>query len=181
MDERVKKTRTAFRQALFTLLDHKAIDAISVSELCRQAGVTRRTFYIHYDQVSDIFSDYQEDMAEQVAHAMHAGKMDPDSLLTIFDQILTANFKAFRYLCQHPQQSNLIPQLTQMLVETFASQLIASRPTASQTLILQYAASGLINAYVYWFDHEDTIDYQTVVKTNRQLLASTLAQLNPTH
>lgn len=177
MDERVKKTRAAFRQALFALLDHQAIDTISVSALCRQAGVTRRTFYIHYDRVSDIFEDYQDDMAKQVTHAMRAGKMNPDSLLTIFDQILMANFKAFRYLCHHPQQSDLIPQLTQMLVVTFASQLIAGKPTASQQLILQYAASGLINAYVYWFDHEATIDYATVVKTNRQLLASTLEQL----
>lgn len=46
-DPRTLRTRVALTEALFRLLEDGALDVISVSALCEEAGVHRTTFYGH--------------------------------------------------------------------------------------------------------------------------------------
>jgi len=54
-DKRYKKSEEKLYQALARLLEHRDSTAITVNELCIEAGITRGTFYRHYDNVSDLF------------------------------------------------------------------------------------------------------------------------------
>lgn len=51
IDPRQARTSAALRAALVRLLAHRALDTISVSDLCREAGVHRTTFYKHAKDV----------------------------------------------------------------------------------------------------------------------------------
>lgn len=51
IDPRQARTSAALRAALVRLLAHRPLDTISVSELCREAGVHRTTFYKHAKDV----------------------------------------------------------------------------------------------------------------------------------
>lgn len=57
-----KYFNTALRmdEALIELLEHKDLEYITVKELCRQAGVNRSTFYLHYDTISDLLNETME-------------------------------------------------------------------------------------------------------------------------
>jgi len=66
LDERVRKTKQALTTALFKLLATQPIDTITVTALCRTAHINRRTFYSHYEHVTDIFDDYQIILAKSV-------------------------------------------------------------------------------------------------------------------
>lgn len=41
-------------EALLKLMAHKAFDKISISELTREAGVVRNTFYAHFETKEDV-------------------------------------------------------------------------------------------------------------------------------
>lgn len=43
--------------AFLGLLQEKDIDLITVKEICSRAGVSRSTFYLHYDTVADLFEE----------------------------------------------------------------------------------------------------------------------------
>ena len=43
--------------ALFKLIDEKLFQEISVSEICRIAGVNRSTFYAHYQNTTDLLQE----------------------------------------------------------------------------------------------------------------------------
>jgi len=47
-------------QALLLLLEKKDLEYITVKELCKKAGVNRSTFYLHYENMSDLFSETVE-------------------------------------------------------------------------------------------------------------------------
>ena len=47
-------------QALLALLEKKDIDFISVTEITKKAGVSRSTFYLHYDSIEDLFFETVE-------------------------------------------------------------------------------------------------------------------------
>ena len=47
-DPRVARTRTVINQALVELLFQRSYRSLTVSDICRKAGVGRATFYAHY-------------------------------------------------------------------------------------------------------------------------------------
>lgn len=54
-DARYAKCEQRIQDALLELLSTKALTDISVSELAREAHVSRATFYAHYENVGDVF------------------------------------------------------------------------------------------------------------------------------
>ena len=56
-DGRVIKTKKTLHQSLVHLLQQKSLAEITVTELCKGANITRRTFYLHYESVPHIFEE----------------------------------------------------------------------------------------------------------------------------
>ena len=50
-------TAVKFDKALLSLLEKKPFEYITVSELCVEAGVNRSTFYLHYENTSDLLRE----------------------------------------------------------------------------------------------------------------------------
>ena len=50
-------TSRLMNESLLILLEKKDIDYITVKEICEKAGVNRSTFYLHYDNIDDLFKE----------------------------------------------------------------------------------------------------------------------------
>ena len=55
-------TASLMDEALLILLEKKEFDYITVNEICKQAGVNRSTFYLHYESTSDLLEECIENM-----------------------------------------------------------------------------------------------------------------------
>ncbi len=65
-DRRVRKTRTALKNSLTTLLQQKNVKDISVKELTDLADVNRGTFYLHYNDVFDLLEQSENDLLNEL-------------------------------------------------------------------------------------------------------------------
>ena len=70
-DLRIIKTKASLQNALVQLLQEKSLDKISISELCKLANVNRGTFYLHYQDVAELFEQYFEDITEDLRKAYY--------------------------------------------------------------------------------------------------------------
>lgn len=61
-DRRVKRTKKILKECLFTLLEQKSIDSISVKELTEAADVNRSTFYFYYNDINDMMMQVQNEI-----------------------------------------------------------------------------------------------------------------------
>ena len=52
-------------QALLQLLETKDLDYITVTEITKKAGVHRSTFYLHYDNVYELFEETVENLNKE--------------------------------------------------------------------------------------------------------------------
>ena len=59
-ESRYQSTAILFDDALINLLEHKDIDYITIKEICDKAGVNRSTFYLHYENISDLINECME-------------------------------------------------------------------------------------------------------------------------
>lgn len=47
-------------EALFALIERKDFEFITVKDICREAGVNRSTFYLHYETIGDLLDECSE-------------------------------------------------------------------------------------------------------------------------
>ena len=70
MDRRVARTKRNIYHAFFRLAQVKPIDEITVSELARDADIDRKTFYLHFQTVRDVFEEFKQTVYEQVSEVL---------------------------------------------------------------------------------------------------------------
>ena len=58
-NQRILLTKRMLQDGLLQLLETKALNAVSVTELCRVSGINRATFYNHYSSPADLLSDLE--------------------------------------------------------------------------------------------------------------------------
>ncbi|GAA0459806.1 TetR-like C-terminal domain-containing protein [Alkalibacillus silvisoli] len=69
-DLRVVKTKQNLKIALLELLKEKPLEDITVTELCRNSKITRRTFYLHYNNVPHYFEEFIDHLLLELEDAI---------------------------------------------------------------------------------------------------------------
>ncbi|WP_336773317.1 TetR/AcrR family transcriptional regulator [Paenibacillus sp. MMO-58] len=70
-DLRIIKTKRALHEALLALLKNQTLESISVSVLCREAGVNRGTFYLHYNDVGALFDEHLNNLLKDLEESYY--------------------------------------------------------------------------------------------------------------
>jgi len=84
-DQRVIQTKRSLHGALLALLKNKPLESISVSELCREAGINRGTFYLHYKDVGALFDEHLRSLLQDLEESYyepyrHVSRLEPQHL-----------------------------------------------------------------------------------------------------
>ena len=66
VDRRVIKTEQALESALLKLMRGKSIDQITTTELCKEAGINRNTFYAHYPNPMNLLQRIEDEFIRLV-------------------------------------------------------------------------------------------------------------------
>ena len=77
IDRRIKKTRDALSDALLSLLPTTPLNKITIKSIVDIANVSRSTFYVHFDDVFDLY--------DQTVNELLAGLVNP----------ITADYRLF--------------------------------------------------------------------------------------
>lgn len=77
MDRRTVYTRNTVKDALLELLEEQPFEKITVASLCRQAEITRATFYLHFQSLDEVLDEVLDEalmVAEAAASEMSAAE-----------------------------------------------------------------------------------------------------------
>ena len=90
-ENRIKNTDTKYQytaqlmnKALLLLLETKDLDYITVSEITKKAGVNRSTFYLHYENVYELFEEVIENLNKEFIASFDLKSIKLDSQQTAF-------------------------------------------------------------------------------------------------
>lgn len=65
-NQRIALTKKLLQEGLLRLLEQKTLDKISVTELCRESGINRATFYNHYNSPQDLLCSIEAKMTGEL-------------------------------------------------------------------------------------------------------------------
>ncbi|MFK4169645.1 TetR/AcrR family transcriptional regulator [Paenibacillus lautus] len=65
-DHRVRYTKMVIKESLLKLLTERSINKVTVTDICREAGINRNTFYSHYANQFELLSTIENDLYEDI-------------------------------------------------------------------------------------------------------------------
>ncbi len=116
-------TAVRFDKALLSLLENKPFSYITISEICEAADVNRSTFYLHYENTSDL-------LKEATAYILD----DFSSYFSVDIENLTAKFAACNLQdLQFINETYLYPYLSFVKENQRVFSAVLSQPAAFDT------------------------------------------------
>ena len=66
MDARIKKTQKAIKTAFIELRKHNSLEKIRIKDLCAMASINKSTFYLHYNDVFHLSSEFEKEVVSEI-------------------------------------------------------------------------------------------------------------------
>ncbi|MCR5452010.1 MAG: hypothetical protein K6F00_05215 [Lachnospiraceae bacterium] len=119
-DLRVKRTLKNIRSAFYDLILEKDYNSISITELTEKADINRKTFYLHYNSISDLTKEIEQEILTELSGKF--SHMDnPDDItecISIFYHYLEEGSPVIRKLLCDAEYKFFYSRLTTDLLET---------------------------------------------------------------
>ncbi len=103
IDTRTIRTKENIRKTLEEMILEMDFHKITVSELTRRTEIDRKTFYLHYESLSEIFDELANDISFDIIELINVSSPNPkcidfESLMKSYVAIHTANPKLHKRL-----------------------------------------------------------------------------------
>lgn len=175
------------RRAFTDLLRQKPIQAITISQLCQQAGINRSTFYTHYTDIYDLREQLEAQMVEDFKQALLPLRDEAQSPPTLV-QVTTAVFQ-----CIKEHSDFCIVTLGENGDKTFARKMISlgrqfcmdayrdyfkDASPRQISYFYAFASSGCIGLLQQWFDDGLTDSAEDMAKIAEGFMVKGMAFLS---
>ena len=162
-----QETQKHIRSVFFSLYKEKGIDAVSVNEICKEAGIAKSTFYFYFDDKYSVLEAIENDLLEGLKglvediHGVDIGlvsrglPIDGAEPIVVF---IKENMDEFKVILgprgDASFESRWRQNISRKFMELFIKEMTKS---ANPGLSCSIFSSALIGAYRYYiFDKPDT-------------------------
>ena len=168
-------------EALIALLEKKDFEYITVKEICDTAKVNRSTFYLHYENTSDLLKEttrfildkhlsYYEIDKARISLQFKACKRE--ELLFITDEYLTPyltfikeNLRLFRVSVKQFYSMNMDDVYGRMFKHIFSPILARfGIPESERSYVIKFYLTGVFAIIMEWINDNCLEDMKTIIK-----------------
>ncbi|MGN1389958.1 MAG: TetR/AcrR family transcriptional regulator [Bulleidia sp.] len=139
--------RAELIKALLALLQIRNLKQITVSELCRQAGVSRLSFYRNYTSMEEILREHLQKITDEFLknHSVNFRTTPREEFISLL----------FAHLSVHKELIALLAanNLTFLLKDEFDSAFMRSAGANADPYKCCVASGAYFNLFSYWFQH----------------------------
>ena len=168
-------------EALIALLEKKDFEYITVKEICDKAGVNRSTFYLHYENTSDLLKEttrYIIDKhlayysAETKSISLRYENCKKGELIFVTEKYLTPyltfikeNQKLFKIAIQQFNAMNFGEVYENMFFHIFNPILVQFNVVERErSYVMKFYLTGIFAIVMEWLDKNCSDDMNTVIK-----------------
>lgn len=168
LDRRVRRTRTLLTEALFSLLETKSYNDITVKELCDVADVNRGTFYLHYKDIYDmieqleqeVLSNFEDLFSQHVSDTLSA---NPEPFIRGIFQYTANHRKLYKALLGPNGDISFLSKTKQLCLDWLLkiyAQTLKEEDLVRFHYFYSYVAAGTVGLLEQWilYDRPETAD-----------------------
>ena len=185
-DRRVLRTKKNIRQAFLHLLSEKSLSQITVKELSNLADINRKTFYMYYSNIEDIFAELEDELVLKLVHVFEKELFQKEmfnsySFFENLNHTIQEDIDLYRILNHSDLLPHLIQRAKNALIEVFFRKYNISADSDNERYILyaEYAASGILSMYTKWFSRDFHMSLEELTRTAAEITLYGLQHLLP--
>lgn len=145
--QQVNQSREWFQEALGQLLQQTPYQQITVSALATRAGLSRRTFYRHYEIIDQVLTQLITAEVTQLFTTIKTARPRHfQEVVYVYFDYWQSHLKFLRSL----ETNHLLPQLLTALTDATNDSLLAQMFPQTEPYIYAFAAGGIWNMMVAW-------------------------------
>ncbi len=167
LSARAAKTNRRIHAAFFSLLTRKEFDKITVSDVAREAGINRKTFYAYYNDMDELLAGIEDVLIDKyrpllMSIDVSSGTIDAKAFFESFNALAREDIEIYRALSQYGILTHIMSKIEGLIVEIILKQL--PMPTREKQIrcrfYAQFAASGILSILTSWISdpHGLTLD-----------------------
>lgn len=178
-DPRVQRTKTQIFAAFNDLLAEKEFSKITVTDLTKRAGISRKTFYLHYSSIDDLVDVFLRIELERIGKMLQSvpldesGHIDVGSFLLMLGEEILLNFneksKILEYVSPERLMDRFKPYWADALKESNALGF-SEELGPYLDIFIAYFGAGLLAVY----HHTVSMDSELPLKTVAMLTSATI-------
>lgn len=156
MDLRIQRTKTAIREAFIELRKKRPIEKITVTELAKQAGINKATFYLHYSDIFALSDDIEDALIDEIIlnlSALDTFFVDPHKAAMELFEAFMENRSRLKELFS----GSRYPLFAAKIEQRFKAQLYTKYPdfnTRENDIILTFILQGIFHTIASLRDDE---------------------------
>lgn len=165
MDRRKIKTKTEIKNAYFHLIENKSANKITVTEIAKLANIERKTFYLHYSCIEDIYSDIEQDFRETISTSLTKYISNEAETERIFDEmnkLILSHFSFFKAISKNDSYSFFHHMLESILSDAIyiIAREIYKVTSSNLSYYTKFYSAGIIKIYFDWLkdDSKNSIE-----------------------
>ena len=161
-DRRQIKTKKAIIGAFFALLQEKNISKITITELSKLANIDRKTFYLHYGSIAELYNDLGNMLVTLIKKEIidySTNNKTPYELFVNINDIINEKIDLFKDIAKNNDFSDFILRIKDILSEELINLYGKKNTPASERfkLTTEFIASGTIAMYLKWLKGDANI------------------------
>ena len=169
-------TASLMNQALLALLEKKDLEFISITEITQRAGVSRSTFYLHYDNIYELLEETLENLNKEflssfaVTPPLNIMSTNNAFLLTEDYLIPYLNFckknrRLLRLVRQKPQlfqNEKIYKKMYDTILYPAVSQFVKNE--TQKVYNLEFFTQGVVGIVHKWIDLDCVTEIPTLIE-----------------
>ncbi len=183
VDKRIVKTKNAIHTAFKSLVQEKDMANISICELTERAGVTRSTFYMYYQDVSDVRDDIENEILEKLDKTMSEAELaatvfDPYPLLSTIANEIVKYDRDNRYILSSDNSGKLLDKLGERVVASFMNMFVKSQMNIDLSrakYVAAFFSAGIFECFKLWYNHQSSLTLEELCQRMCDMVKTGLA------
>lgn len=173
-------TKKAIMECFSRQIETIPLDRITVKGIVADCGVTRNTFYYHFEDVFALAKEVLRERLEQISDPALSGS-DWESYLLLLARQITQNRRTIRNLFHSTKSQEIKTFVEEILTEALGylfDYLAAGRPIDEQQrkLIIDFHRHAITGFTAEWFEHHSDEDPSPLINRLSKLLQSSMKQ-----
>lgn len=179
-DLRILKTQERFQNALLELLEQKELKAITVKEICDNAGISRNAFYQHYGYKEDLYDQMVAQATEEIRSSLtpiipDASHLDQNTMELYAKHIIDGIYKvkSIIFVMLKADDGIFLRQMTDLIFGQFLTDALSFydiKDSSELRLYYEFLSAGIAAFIIKWILDDELTESKAVTLLTEILL-----------
>jgi len=159
IDARILKSKKAIQDAFKELIQTQNLSEITISELTAKAGVTRSTYYLYYQKVTDVRDDIENGIVEKIEKVISdvgfvKSMISPYPLLKMIADIILEEDANNKFIFVEKDSNYMLDRIANKIVDSYV--LLTKKSSTEVDLdrvsyTANFVAAGICATFKKWY------------------------------